>query len=68
MQITINGTATRMPPGATVLDAAAHVGVTPQDRGVAVAVASEVVPKSAWATTPIPDGAAVEVVRAAAGG
>src|SRR5690606_28889300 len=42
--------------------------VTAADRGVAVAVGGEVVPKAEWATTVLADGATVEVVRAAAGG
>ena len=38
------------------------------DRGVAVAVAAEVVPKSEWATHVVGDGARVEVVTAVQGG
>jgi sulfur carrier protein len=37
-------------------------------RGVAVAIDGEVVPRSRWASTAVPDGAAVEIVTAAAGG
>ncbi len=68
MRVIVNGTDAELPAGATVADAAETRGVTPADRGVAVAVDGEVVPKAEWGTTALADGAAVEVVRAAAGG
>ncbi|MGC2486980.1 MAG: sulfur carrier protein ThiS [Acidimicrobiales bacterium] len=37
-------------------------------RGIAVAIDGEVVRRSEWATTLIPDGAQIEVVTAVAGG
>lgn len=37
-------------------------------RGVAVAVESEVVPRTRWATATVADGARVEVLGAVAGG
>jgi sulfur carrier protein len=37
-------------------------------RGVAVAVDATVVPRSAWATTQVADGARVEIVTAVQGG
>ena len=40
----------------------------PSPKGVAVAINTEVVPRSAWATTAIGTGDAVEIVTAAAGG
>ncbi len=39
-----------------------------ESRGVAVAIDGEVVPRSTWANTTVPDGASVEIVTAAAGG
>jgi sulfur carrier protein len=39
-----------------------------EPRGVAVAIDGDVVPRSAWATTTVHDGALVEVLTAAAGG
>jgi sulfur carrier protein len=39
-----------------------------ETRGVAVAIDGDVVPRSMWATTSVPDGATVEIVTAAAGG
>ena len=38
------------------------------ERGVAVALDGEVVPRSAWATTRLRDGHHVEVLRAVQGG
>jgi sulfur carrier protein len=37
-------------------------------RGVAVAIDGEVVPRSAWSNTPVPDRVHIEIVTAAAGG
>lgn len=68
VRITLNGASVEFPDDAAVIDAAAHVGVTPADAGVAVAMSSQVIPRDAWATTPLSPGADVEVVRAAAGG
>ncbi len=68
MRVFVNGAGIDLPAGATVADAAKTRDVTPADRGVAVAVGGEVVPKAEWSTTALSDGAAVEVVRAAAGG
>ncbi len=39
-----------------------------ETRGIAVAIDSEVVRRSRWTTTLIPDGAQIEVVTAVAGG
>ncbi len=50
----------------TVVDLLARREVVP--RGIAVALDGEVVRRSQWATTSIPDGAHVEIVTAAAGG
>ena len=37
-------------------------------RGVAVALGGEVVPRGAWSSTSLPDGAEIEVVQAVQGG
>ena len=42
--------------------------LTEARRGVAVAVNGTVVPRSTWATVPLADGDAVEVLTAAQGG
>jgi sulfur carrier protein len=39
-----------------------------REPGVAAALDGDVVPRERWDSTPLRDGAAVEVVRAAAGG
>lgn len=66
--IQMNGREVDLADGSTVADAAALVGVTPDDRGVAVALGGTVVPRGAWAATAIDEGDRVEIVRAAAGG
>ncbi len=64
--VAVNGQAVVLPDGSTVADVVAALG--PVGRGVAVAVGREVVPRSAWSSVALADGAAVEVVTAAAGG
>ena len=66
--IELNGAQAALPDDATVADIVAHTGATPDGRGVAVAVDGEVVPRGAWATTPVPPGARVEVLTAVQGG
>ena len=39
-----------------------------EPRGVAVAINGDVVRRSEWTTTPVPDQCSVEIVTAAAGG
>jgi sulfur carrier protein len=63
---TVNGATAELAPGTTVADLVASW--CPSPKGVAVAVNAEVVPRSAWATTPLGTGDAVEIVTAAAGG
>jgi sulfur carrier protein len=53
-------------PGATVTELLEALDVP--DRGVAVAVDAEVVPRGAWATFAVADGARVEVLIAVQGG
>lgn len=66
MRVTVNGAAEEVPEGTTVAEVVA--ARTAQVRRVAVAVNGEVVPRSAWASTPLAGGDAVEVLVAAAGG
>lgn len=66
MTITLNGEATDVAPGATVAAVVTILGLP--DRGVAVAVDGQVVPRSAWASTALPPAARVEVVTAMQGG
>jgi sulfur carrier protein len=64
--VVLNGEPTRLDPGTTVAQLAHRL--VPGARGVAVAVDRAVVPRSSWAEVVLHDGAAVEVVTAAAGG
>jgi len=65
--IRVNGTE-REVGGATVAELVAELGVPAAGRGVAVALDGEVVPRGAWESTAVPDGAAVEIVTAVQGG
>jgi sulfur carrier protein len=66
MMVWINGERRELNAGVAVLDA---LGAWDLPRtGVAVAVDGEVVPKAQWATTPLRDGARVEVLTAVQGG
>ena len=68
MRVVINGAERELPEGARVSDALRAVGVLPDERGVAVAIDAEVLPRAGWEETTIPDGARLEIVRATAGG
>jgi sulfur carrier protein len=52
--------------GESVAQLVERMGV--DTRGVAVALDGEVVRRSLWESTPVPDGAGVEIVTAVAGG
>ena len=67
-EVILNGEPISFAPGATVADAVAAAGATADDRGLAVAVDGEVVPRGEWAGSPLAAGQAVEVVRAIQGG
>lgn len=66
VRATVNGQPTELPKGTTVSELVRSV--CGSRRGVAVAVGSEVVPRSSWDRTVVEDGSRVEVVTAAAGG
>jgi sulfur carrier protein len=66
--IRLNGEERRLDDGATVQHALDLLDVTPDARGIAVAVDREVVPRGRWGETPLHEGAAVEVVMAIQGG
>jgi sulfur carrier protein len=70
MTIELNGERIEIEQGSPVAVAIERAGARPDRRGVAVAVAvdGEVVPRSAWHTTPLRDGQRVEVVGAIQGG
>jgi sulfur carrier protein len=64
--IVINGEPSDVAPGATLSELLAQLGAP--DRGVAVAVDAEVVPRGSWSTFAVADGARVEVLTAVQGG
>ena len=64
--ITVNGEPSELTAGTTVAELVAQLGAP--DRGVAVAGDAEVVPRGAWDTRTVPDGAHVEVLVAVQGG
>jgi sulfur carrier protein len=64
--IHVNGEPSGLEPGVTVAELLRTLGAP--ERGVAVAIDAEVVPRGAWAGTEVPDGARVEVLTAVQGG
>jgi sulfur carrier protein len=64
--VTLNGEPRELPEDATVATAVLELGAS--ERGVAVAVDGEVVPRGDWASTPVREGQEVEVLRAVQGG
>lgn len=66
MELTVNGVSRPVPDGVTVAELVRLV--TAEQRGVAVAVNGEVVPRTGWPATGLRDGDRVEVLSAAQGG
>jgi sulfur carrier protein len=66
VQVKLNGEPRDLPGGSTVTQAVAELTAAPS--GVAAAVNGEVVPRGAWAATPLRDGDQIEVVTAVQGG
>jgi sulfur carrier protein len=66
MNVLVNGRPTELESGATVASVLAVLDVP--DRGVAVAVDAEVVPRGQWPEHQLSEGARVEVLRAIQGG
>ena len=64
--VILNGERRELPDRATVESVVRELGAP--ERGVAVAVDGEVVPRGEWATTAIRDGQQVEVLHAVQGG
>lgn len=64
--VSVNGEEAEVAVGTTVADLIADR--SPSPRGVAVARNLEVVPRSAWAATPVVDGDQIEILTAAQGG
>jgi sulfur carrier protein len=68
MEITLNGSPRELPDGATVAELVASIGGRADGRGVAVAIETEVIPRSAWEDTHLSSGERVEVLVAVQGG
>jgi thiazole synthase len=68
MKIELNGEPAELADSATLVEAALAAGAPESRRGVAIALDGEVVPRSEWGTTPLREGAAVEVLAAIQGG
>jgi sulfur carrier protein len=68
MTIVVNGERRELPHGTTVRALIDALDVPGGERGVAIAVDAEVVPRGEWETTELDDGARVEVLRAIQGG
>ena len=68
MKVTLNGEELEVNSETTVADAVALAGVERAERGVAVAVAGEVVPRREWVERILSEGESVEVVHAVQGG
>ncbi|MEV0426111.1 sulfur carrier protein ThiS [Micromonospora sp. NPDC050495] len=66
MRLIVNGAGRDLPGGVTVAELVR--AVTTQERGLAVAVNGEVVPRGGWPATVLRDGDRVEVLSAAQGG
>ena len=66
MKVLVNGEPTELEAGATVEAVLASLELP--DRGVAVAVDAEVVPRGEWPAHELNEGARVEVLRAIQGG
>ena len=68
MRVVLNGREAELADGATVRAAVDALELPAANRGVAVAVDAEVVPRTQWDSHTLQDGARVEVLRAIQGG
>ena len=66
--ISLNGQLSEVPAGETLAGVLARLGVSPEARGVAVAVDDEVVPRASWGSFALEQDARVEVLTAMQGG
>lgn len=66
MTVVLNGIPTPVTAGSTLADLVTALALP--DRGIALALDGEVVPRRRWPDTGIPEGACVEVVTAMQGG
>ena len=68
VSIRVNGAPHDLPPGSTLVDVLALLGIAVDRGGIAVAVGDRVVPRARWAETALANGDRIEVVTAAQGG
>ena len=68
MTVLVNGQPAEVDPGQTVAGLLSRLGHAAGGRGIAVALNGEVVPRSAWPTTPLDDHDRLEVLGASQGG
>ncbi len=68
MRIELNGEPRELADGATLADAVRESGAGSTNRGVAVALDGEVVPRGEWEATALAEGRKVEVLAAIQGG
>lgn len=66
--VNVNGGELSLAHGTTVQALVESLGAPGSGRGVAVALAGEVVPRSAWTETELTDGMRIEVLTAVQGG
>ncbi|HTD09649.1 MAG TPA: sulfur carrier protein ThiS [Solirubrobacteraceae bacterium] len=66
--ITLNGNRSDVAAGETIVAVLARLGLQADAHGVAVAVDDQVVPRAAWASFALGEGARVEVLTAMQGG
>lgn len=67
MKVRVNGKDRQVASGRSLQALLAELGIT-ETRGVAVAVAGQVVPRAEWERTLISEGQWIEVLRAVQGG
>jgi sulfur carrier protein len=68
MRVVLNGRDAELAEGATVRAAVDALDLPAPERGLAVAVDAEVVPRTQWDTHELSEGARIEVLRAIQGG
>ncbi len=67
MNVAVNGRPRELPPGLTLAELLADLGLA-APAGVAVAVNARVVTRAAFASQALADGDEIEIIRAVAGG
>jgi sulfur carrier protein len=66
--IRLNGQESEVQPGETIAAVLRRLELSPEARGIAVAVDGEVVPRAGWETYALSDEARIEVLTAIQGG